>query len=835
MWNEIRFAIRSLRRTPVFAVVATLTLALGVAANTAIFSLFYQVLLRSLPVPDPERLVLLHSNQNRWPNSRSSSDNSETVLSYPIYRSLRDGANLFNGLAARASAFVEVLREGGSDRVQAETVSGNFFAVLGVKPAIGRLLSPEDDRVRGASPVAVLSYAYWRDHFGASSAALNQKIRINGHGFVVVGVAPEGFNGILTDESPALFVPLMMKADVSPGWDTFDQPGTHWLNILGRIESGASRQQAQASLQPLWSGILRQQVDVLNIKNKSARQRLLAKKLELHPASQGINQLEGQWKKPLSALLVMVGLLLLIACANVANLLVARGVSRTREIAVRVAIGAGRWQIIRQSMTESLVLAAAGGLLGATLSFAFVRALLRMLPSDAAGQWLTATPDLTVLTFSLLLVALTTLLFGVLPAIQTGRVDPMPALKDQTLTASANGVQTHWRQALVAGQLALSLSLLVGAGLFAATLIRLLTVNPGFRPDRLLAFSVDPALSGYSIDRGRNLYQQIQDRLNGLPGVDLVSMAEIGPFSNSEMTTNVTVEGFHSHGLDDDQSARNNVGPGYFRTIGTALINGREFDEHDRDGSAKVAIVNEAFAKHFLPGQNPIGRRMESGAGRPPDTEIVGVVKDIQNMSLRELPKPSYYFPFAQTYKDSKQLNGATFFIRSKGDLAALERDIRAAVHSIDANLPVFNVQAMTDRMNESVYTERLSAALAVAFGVLALLLAAIGLYGLIAYSVARRTTEIGIRVALGALPRQVLHLIMREVMILVGAGVVIGLPTAYALAQLMKSQLFGVKPENPIIFLVATATLLLAALIAGIVPASRATSIDPMDALRYE
>jgi predicted permease len=636
-------------------------------------------------------------------------------------------------------------------------------------------------------------------------------------------------------EDPKIYTSIAMKDTLSPAVEWLDSPGTQWLNILGRVKAGTTAGQAAASLQPLWHATLRQHVGGMKVRNANARKRLLAKSLTIHPAAQGINQLESAWRKPLTALLAMVGLLLLIACANVANLLVARAVMRNREIAVRLAIGASRWQVARQSLAESLILAAASGAIGTAVSFALIRGLLAVLPEGLAEGTLSAKPDVAVLGFSLLLVMLTTLLFGVLPALQATQVDPMPALRDQSATASASGLQTRWRQGLVIGQIALSLTLLVGAGLFAETLVNLLSHSPGFAPERLLTFSIDPRLSGYSVEHGLSLYRNLLDRLAQAPNIESAAIAELSPLSDSEASSNVTVEGFTANTDEDAQTDRNVVGPGYFKTMKSALVSGREFDRRDLTASAKVAVVSEAFARHFLPGRNAVGKRMALGGGGKLDVEIIGVVKDVDNLSLRETPKPMLYTPLEQSYAGAKEIRAVTFFVRTRGDSADMERRARAMVRQFDVHLPVFNVHTMVEQVNRSIYTDRLSAMLAMAFGVLAMLLAAVGLYGVVAYSVARRTVEIGIRLALGALPSQVVRLVMKEVALLAGAGVLVGLPAAYALGRLMSTQLYGVNAENMYIFCAATGVILLAAALAGFVPAYRASGVDPKTALHYE
>jgi predicted permease len=672
-------------------------------------------------------------------------------------------------------------------------------------------------------------------HYNGSAAALNEKLLVNGYPFTIVGVVQDGFNGLLLGNPTAIFVPISMKAEVTPGWTSREAPTERWINLVGSIRAGDTREAALAALQPVWTAALAEELPALQLHNAAAQKRLLATRLALHPAASGINDLETKWRKPLTALLAMVGLLLIIACANLANLLIARAVGRGREIAVRLAVGAGRWRVIRQMLAESLVLAVVGGALGIALSFAMVRGLIAALPRSFGESVLTTSPDAAVLAFSVGLVAVTTFLFGLLPALQAGRVDVMPALKDHGPASSGSGVHTRWRQTLVAGQLALTVSLLIGAALFAKTLIGLLTHDPGFQPDRLLVFSLDSRLSGYKVDRGLALYRGVLDRLRQLPGVTLVSMAKSGPLAGDETSTNVTVEGYQARTDQNFNTDTNAVGANYFRTLGTPLIKGREIEERDQTSSAQVAVVNEAFVRRFLAGKDPIGKRMENGAGGKLDTEIVGVVKDAVNLDLREVPNPTYYVPLEQSYAHAAAIPNATFFLRTSGDTKALEKSIRALVRTFDANLPVYNVSTMNELVNHSVYTDRMTAILASSFGVLALLLAAVGLYGVVAYSVARRTTEIGIRLALGAQPGQVLRMVMREVVLLTCAGLALGLPGAYWLARLVASELYGVRPDDGAVFLLASLVMAGVATAAGLIPALRAASVDPKTALRYE
>jgi predicted permease len=833
MLQDIRSALRTFRHSPAFAVTAVLTLSLGIAATVAIFSLFYQVLLRSLAVPHPESLVVFHATGPFLPGG-SSSGNHESTFSYPMYQRLASHSPLLEGVAARAGTSVQATRSEGPEREDAELVTGNYFGVLGLRPVLGRLISPVDDQIGRPNQVVVLAYRYWITAYAASPNVLNSKILLNGNPFTVIGVAPEGYDGFVAGEMRAFFLPLSAKPLSDPGWlaRAFNEPGTQWLNIIARLKPGVSREQTTVSLLPVWSATLRDHVRQVKAPEGADRKILLAKTLQLLPASGGISDLEARWRKPLTALLAMVLLLLLITCANVANLLIARGVARAREVAIRVAIGAERGQLIRQSLIESLLLACPAGILGTALSFGLLRTLIAVLPGASTRTFLAATPDVNVLSFSLLLVLATVLLFGTFPALQTSSVDPIQCLREQV--ASGNSAHARWRQALVAGQLALSLMLLVGAAFFADTLVNLLHHDSGLRPDHLIVITLNPDLSGYSIDRGRSFYHELNSRLEQLPGVRSVAMAEYSPLTGSEWSSNVTVEGYAARSMQDAMSDKNAVSPGFFRTLGTAIVRGREFDQHDIGSKRTVAIINEAFAKRFVGTGDPVGKRMTIGAGHPPDMTIIGEVKNSQNLDLREVPKPTFYFPYEQNYGDSKALPQAQFFVRSNRNPKPLEAAIRQTVRSIDPKLPM-TIKTMNDLFSAVTYTDRLSAILAGAFGMLATILAAIGLYGVIAYAVTRRMIEMGIRMALGAMPSQVLALVMREVALVTVCGLLIGIPASYALATVMSSQLYGVNERNLPVYGGALVVLVLASCAAGLVPALRAARVDPKTALRYE
>jgi predicted permease len=645
--------------------------------------------------------------------------------------------------------------------------------VLGVSAAIGRAIEPEDDGAPGAHPVVMLSHDYWVRRFASDPGVLNQKVAINGHPMVVIGIAPEGFRGVLSGENPDVLAPIAMKRELTPTWDGLADRQVRWLNILARLKPGVSPLRAQAAMGTLYRPALESEVKQFPPRSKHAAQIILNQKLELQSAAQGINQLRQAWEKPLAALMALVGLVLLIACANVANLLLARATSRRREMAIRLALGAGRGSLVRQLLIESLVIALAGGLLGLLVSVWTTSALLHVLPADATGGWIAATIDGRLLLFTMALSVLTGLVFGLAPALQASRAEVASTLREQR-AGLATGSSARFRRALVVGQLALSLLLLVGAGLFARSLINLLHVDPGFRTARLLQFSIDPRLNGYSSERGYALYHDLQERLARLPGVVAVGAANPGPLSSSNRGSNVTVEGYQAREDENMDVSRHSVSPEYFHALGIPVVRGREVAERDLHSPDKVVVVNEAFVKRFFGVRNPLGRRMMFGASdtKLPDREIVGVVHDFVHNSLREAATPAVFVP----YTNEDTLDRMWFYVRGERDTGEIGGQVRRLVQQMDASLPVFGMQPLEIQVENSVLIDRLIAILSCAFGALATLLAAIGLYGVVAYTVARRTAEIGIRVALGAVPRDVLWLVMRDVGMLVVFGLAIGL-----------------------------------------------------------
>ena len=832
--RDLRFAARSLRKSPGFFLLAVVTLGLGAAATTAIFSLFYQVLLRSLPVAEPERLVALHTELGL--SGRTSKDNYESVFSYPFYTGLRDDSKGFQGLAARVSSRVQVESKGQAERASAEMVSGNFFEVLGVHPGLGRLISASDDTAGKPNPVAVLSFDYWTKHFGNQASVLNQSLTLNGNLFTVIGVAPEGFRGIHSGDAPDLFLPLTTKGLLDPEWsEAFTSRTTHWLTVFGRLAPGMDRRQAEAALQPVFASNVRESIRALKITNTPKIQELESKRPELVSASQGLNELEKEWREPLLVLIAMAGLLLLIGCANLANLLLARGLNRSRDTAIRSALGASRGRIASMLLAESLLVAAGGVILGLALTPLLTGGILRLLPEGEVAGWISNGIAFPILAFCCLLLLATGVLSGLAPAWQSSRTNETALLTDRT--GHAGSLSPHIRKVLVIGQLALALVLLSTAGLFGRSLANLIHHNPGFRAENMLNFSIDAGARHYSLDRAQALYRDLAIRLKSQPGVESVAYAFATPLSNSESGSNVTVEGYTEHDGEDMDADFDAVSPGYFHVLGTPLLSGREFSETDSATAPKVTVVSQAFVKRFVRGRDAVGMKMKQGGGKDPlDLTIVGVISDINANGIRKDPKPTFYLPFPQGFNPkSSYVPSATFVIRTYSNPDALGRTARVMAGQLDHALPVYGLHTMQTTVDESIYTERLLAALTTACGLLALLLSAVGLYGVIAFVVGRRTAEIGIRIALGATGSSIMGLVLREVAFVTIVGGVLGAAAAVVATKAVASQLYGIGGFDLPVLAAAIVILFAVAVCAGAVPAFRASRIQPVDALRSE
>ncbi len=826
--QDFRFALRTLTKSPVFVTIAVLSLGLGIGANTAIFSLVDRVLLRLLPIKDPTRLVRLKGVGNHY-----GSNNGYDKLSYPMYADFRDHNEVFSGMFCSAERSISVSYGGKTERAYGELVSGNFFPVLGIQAAVGRVFTAADDDFAGAHPLAVLSYRYWKSRFAGDTGIIGQKLIVNGFPLTVVGVSQDGFDGLEPGESPQIRVPIHMAGQMDTlGFYGLSKRRGRWINAFGRLKPGITLETAQASLQPFMHRMLEMEVRQEDFAHAapSTRKNFLKMYIALLPAARGQSSLQRQFSKPLLVLMAIVALVLLIACANVANLLIARATSRQKEIAVRLALGASRGRIISQLLVESLLLAFCGGLTGVLLAVFIDRSLMNFLPQSDPPVTISTLPDLRILAFNFALALLTGILFGLVPALQATRPELAPTLKDQA-GAVVGGTSVGLRKALVVAQVTLSLLLLIGAGLFIRSLRNLKDLDPGFRTRNLIAFAVDPPLNGYKAERSRQFYRTLDERLNRIPGVEAASLAVMPILEGDEWDESYTVEGAKP-GQNIDPHM-NFISPAYFRSLGVPILLGRDFTANDTAASAKVAIVNETFAKKYIGTVNAIGHHIGEGGdpGTKTDTTIVGVVRDTKYESMRDDAPDEVFRPYEQV----DFTLGMMAYIRTAREPEQTFLTVRRMVHEMDPNLPVFGMKTLEKQMENSLVTERLVATLSSAFGILATVLAAIGLYGVMAYTVARRTREIGIRMAIGAARGDILWLVMREVILLVAAGVAIALPAAWALTRLVRAQLYGISPGDPASIAVATVAMAAVALLAGYLPARRATRVDPMRALRWE
>jgi len=836
--SDIRFAVRNLKKAPVFSAVAVLSLALGIGANTAIFTLVDQLILRMLPVKNPRELVLLDSNGDHYGSNRGANS-----FSWPKYQDFVARNQVFSGMLGRFAVALSMSFNGQTERASGELVSGNYFSVLGVGPAAGRTIAPDDDTNVLGHPVVVLSYAYWQTRFAGDPSVLNKTVVVNGHNFTVIGVAARGFDGIEPGSVTQLFVPVTMKAWMTPNWDELNDRRSSWVNIIGRLRPGVTPALAKASMQVLFHQIIEQEVKEPMLQRASAydRQQFLKSTIDVLPASTGRSDLRDQMSRPLEVLMAIVGLVLLIACGNVANLLLVRAAGRQKEIAVRLALGASRWQIMRQLLVESVMLALAGGLLGVGLAWSGARMLLGFLPQGSVPMGLSAAPDARILLFNFAVALATGMLFGLVPALQATRPDVAPTLKDQAGAVAGAG-HARLRKSLVVAQVTLSLLLLIGAGLFIRSLRNLRDLGPGFPASNLISFTVDPSLNGYNGPRAIAFFRELNRRLSAAPGVQSAALANIGILQGNDWESTIEVEGYTAKPGEDMNPYFNAIGPGYFESLGVPLLEGRDFTERDTTiiqhpgipfPIPNVVIINEKLARKYFGGQNPVGRHIgiRVDPGSPLDMEVVGVVKDFKYQSMREDGGRQVFIP----YFDVPFANDMSAYVRSPLPPDQVFGMIRRTVANLDPNLPVYHLRTLESTVDESLVNERLVASLSVLFGALATLLAVIGLYGVMAYTVEQRTREIGIRVALGAQRDNVVWLVMREVVLMIGIGFAIGLPAAWFASKLVASLLYGIQPGDP--WSIAAAVLVLGtiAAIAGYVPAVRASRVDPLRALRYE
>ncbi len=838
--RDLTYAARSLRRNPLFAAVAVLSIALGIGATSAVFTLLDQVVLRALPVRAPGELVQVRLAKGSETYGGGMGDGTE--LSYPMFRDLQDHNHVFSGMLCRFYFDLQVGYEGRTERVIGELISGDFFRVLGVPAAIGRTFTPEDDRRAGGHPVAMLGYGYWRSRFGGDPAVLGRTIDVNGQPLMVIGVSARGFAGFDPGRQVQVWVPMAMQPQMGPSWLHLDDRRFRFVQVYGRLRPEMTATAAQAGLQPYFHSLLEMETTLPSFSGASAetRRRFVASQLALDSAARGHSGLQRQLTTPLWILMAIAAGVLLIACLNVANLLLARGTARGRELALRLALGAARRRIVRMLLVESLVVAGAGAVVGLVIAQWGAALLLSFFASPDVPSAISAAPDVRVLGFAVALTIVAALLAGVVPALQSSGVSLVPALK-----ASGGAVvreQPRLRKSLVVAQVALSFLLLAGAGLFVRSLHNLLDVSPGFRVDQVLSFSLDLERSGYKTDRARQFARDLEQRLQTTPGIASAGYAFFGVIEGGGWGMGFTVEGYQPPAGQSVNAYCNAVSPGFLGTLGIPVTLGRgiaETDQHPIAGDGwpyHEAVVNQEFVKRFLGGASPIGRHI--GIGEDPGTktpiEIVGVVPTVKYIGIREDPSPQVYFPYAE----AGQIENLTVYVRTVADPVAMTEQVRRQVALLDSGIPIFNVRTLDQRVETSVANERLIATLSALFSGLATVLAVVGLYGVMTYTVTRRTREIGIRMALGAAGSEIARRVLVEAAWLVIAGLSIGAAATWAFGGLVKAvreQLYGVPVMDPPTLALAALGLSLVAIAATLIPAARAARVSPMTALRDE
>ena len=831
--RNLKLALRTLFKAPFVTGIAILSLALGIGANAAIFSLFNQLLLRGLPVHDAGQLVNLATpGPKQGSTSCGLAGSCDAIFSYPMYRDL-EVAELpgLAGLAGHVLTGVHLVYDNQTVNAEGALVSGSYFSVLGARPALGRLLAPADDEHIGGHHVAVLSHSYWVNNLGADPGVLNKPITVNGGAFTIVGVAPEGFHGTTAGVRPRVFIPISMRAELNPTFSGFENRRSYWLYVFGRLAPGATVEQAAASINGVYRPIIREVEAPLQQGFSDRRMAEFRDKLvSVESGRRGQSEIHQQAAVPLTLLLVITGIVLLIACANIANLLLARSANRSMEMAVRLSIGAGRGQLLRQLLTESLLLAAMGGVASLGVAYMTLHAMASILPSDVVTSVDLALDTGVVVVAGALSLA-TGLLFGIFPALHSTRPDLISTLRANTGQPSGARSAARFRTVLVTAQIGLSMMLLVSAGLFVRSLMNVSRTDLGLEAGNVVTFTISPRLSGYEPERSMALFEEMEVELATVPGVDAVTAGLVGLLRGNNWGTSVDVQGFERTPDTDVHSNYNEVAPGYFSTLGVPLIAGREFTTMDVEGSGKVAVVNEAFAEKFGLGREAIGSFIGISSNGELDVEIVGLVQDAKYSEVRDEVPPVFFTP----YRQAGDVGSMTFYLRTSGDPEHLLGSIPAVVGRLAPGVPVEDLKTLDRQVQENIFMDRMVSSFSAAFAALATLLAAIGLYGVLSYTVAQRTREIGVRMALGASSSAVRGMILRQVgvMLVVGAG--IGTVAALALGRYSQSLLFELEGHDPATVVGAAVVLGAVAVFAGYLPARRASRVEPMHALRYE
>lgn len=832
---NIRIAFRTLFKTPFITIVAILSLGLGIGANAAIFSLFDQILLRPLPVHAPGELVNL-ANPGPKPGSQScgQAGGCDQVFSYSMFRDLEKQQQAFTGIAAHNWFSANLTYKGEIVNASGVLVSGSYFPVLGLQPAAGRLLAPSDDRTPKGHPVVVLSHSYWRTRFAENPQVIGEQLIVNGQTMTIVGVAPRGFEGTTLGSKPFVFVPLTMRANMVPNSEkVYENRRSYWAYLFARLKPGMSVEQASASINSVYSAIVNEvEAPLQTGMSEQTMKRFRARQLMLTPGARGQSSLHGEARVPLLVLLGVTGVVLLIACANIANLLLARAANRAGEMAVRLSVGASRTRLIGQLLMESLLLAIMGGAAGILVSRWTLDLLASVLPPEASDG-LSFAIDTRMLSFALALSIATGVLFGLFPALHSTKPDLATTLKGESGRGAGSRSASRYRLVLATSQIALSMTLLICAGLFTKSLVNVSRIDLGIRTDKLVTFGISPVLNGYTPQQSRALFERVEDALTATPGVTSAAASMVPLVSGSSWGNSLTVQGFEA-GPDTDTNSRFNViGPGFFHTVGMPLLAGRDFTRADALGTQKVAIVNEAFVKKFNLGRDAIGKHIGNGIASDTklDTVIIGLAKDAKYADVKDPVPPTYWRP----YRQDEEIGFTRFYVRTTLSEDELMRTIPAVIKRLDASLPVEDLRTMDMQVRENLFLDRMISTLSAGFAILATLLAAVGLYGVLAYTIAQRTKEFGVRMALGADAGRVRGMVLGQVGRMTLVGAIIGVAAAYGLGRLAGSLLYEMEGHDPLVFALSVVLLTLVALGAGFLPAHRASRLDPVRALRYE